>query len=156
MTTTGVLVIAGIGLLSTFLRTFMGKAGVTFLDILAFIFLGFMFFAGLFAMMIPGIPAKFGTFWIFAFAAYYAGFLIRRRDLLGRWSKARQARRSMELEDLLFKAASEGEGVIMKSELVEISNGYAKTDVLEKLRELKQRGFVEESLNAYVFKDFVR
>lgn len=56
-----------------------------------------------------------------------------------------------KIEDLLFDFASKNNGIIMKSEIFDITKKYQKRDVLNVIEKLKQESLIESQDNSYMF-----
>ncbi|MBW6441260.1 hypothetical protein K0B03_04530 [Patescibacteria group bacterium] len=60
-----------------------------------------------------------------------------------------------KIEDLLFNFASKNNGIIMKSEIFDITKTYQKRDVLSTIEKLKEESLIELQDNAYRFPNLI-
>ena len=60
-----------------------------------------------------------------------------------------------KLEDLLFDYAAKNNGIIMKSEIFDITKKYQKRDVLNVIEKLKEESLIESQDNSYMFPNLI-
>ena len=60
-----------------------------------------------------------------------------------------------KIEELLFNFASKNNGIIMKSEIFDITKKYQKRDVLSTIEKLKEESLIESNDNSYMFLNLI-